>query len=168
MMQGLPPLALSVRQPWAWAILHAGKEIENRSWGAIRSGGMAPGRICLHAATGMTAREYDWGAWRLQGHGVRAPRPDELVRGAIIGTVEVTAIVDRSDSPWFGGPAGLVLARPQPIAPIPARGALGYFRWQPGGSVARPVPWMRAHGEAPLFTELPLSFATPPSRPRPR
>lgn len=28
----LPPLALSIRQPWAWAILCAGKDIENRSW----------------------------------------------------------------------------------------------------------------------------------------
>lgn len=26
------PRALSVRQPWAWAILHAGKDVENRSW----------------------------------------------------------------------------------------------------------------------------------------
>lgn len=31
-MLDLPELALSVRQPWAWAIIHAGKDIENRSW----------------------------------------------------------------------------------------------------------------------------------------
>ena len=24
--------ALSARQPWAWAIIHAGKDIENRTW----------------------------------------------------------------------------------------------------------------------------------------
>jgi hypothetical protein len=24
--------ALTVKQPWAWAILHAGKDIENRGW----------------------------------------------------------------------------------------------------------------------------------------
>ena len=23
---------LSIRQPWAWAIIHAGKDIENRCW----------------------------------------------------------------------------------------------------------------------------------------
>lgn len=23
---------ISIRQPWAWAILHAGKDVENRSW----------------------------------------------------------------------------------------------------------------------------------------
>ncbi len=26
-----PMLALSIRQPWAWAIIHAGKDVENRS-----------------------------------------------------------------------------------------------------------------------------------------
>ncbi len=26
-----PMLALSIRQPWAWAVIHAGKDVENRS-----------------------------------------------------------------------------------------------------------------------------------------
>lgn len=30
--------ALSVRQPWAWAIIFAGKDIENRSWQAVNHG----------------------------------------------------------------------------------------------------------------------------------
>lgn len=25
-------IALSIRQPWAWHILHSGKDIENRDW----------------------------------------------------------------------------------------------------------------------------------------
>ena len=169
---GLPLLALSVRQPWAWAILHGGKDVENRSAGAIRAGGMGPGRICLHAAVGLTRREYDWGAWRLERHGVRAPRPEALPRGAIVGVVAVTEVVERSDSPWFGGPCGLVLADPRAVAPIPAPGALGYFRWRPGGALARPAPWMlawdRPQGDArtaPLFEGLDLSFAAPPPKP---
>ena len=32
--------ALSVRQPWAWAICHGWKDIENRTW---RSGFVTPG-----------------------------------------------------------------------------------------------------------------------------
>lgn len=28
----LPEFALSIRQPWAWAIVYAGKDIENRTW----------------------------------------------------------------------------------------------------------------------------------------
>lgn len=86
---GLPPLALSVRQPWAWAIVHGGKDVENRTTGAIRAGDMRPGRVCVHAALGMSRREYGWGAWRLARHGGTAPRPDALIRGALIGVVEV-------------------------------------------------------------------------------
>ncbi len=166
----LPRLALSVRQPWAWAILHGGKVIENRSLAAIRSGGMRPGRICLHAAKGMKRDEYDWAVWRLQRHGTVAPRPDALVRGAIIGTVEVTGIITESDSEWFGGTAGLTLADPVAIDPIPAEGALGYFEWQPGGAVAAPAPWMTRWdapgGDTPsLFPDDAPSFRKPPAKP---
>lgn len=37
-MADIPHLALSVRQPWAWAIIHAGKDIENRTWQAVNHG----------------------------------------------------------------------------------------------------------------------------------
>jgi len=36
----LPSIALSVRQPWAWAIIHAGKPVENRSKLAIAAAAM--------------------------------------------------------------------------------------------------------------------------------
>ena len=49
----LPKLALSVRQPWAWAIIFGGKDIENRSVAAKRSGKMTTGMICIHAAFGL-------------------------------------------------------------------------------------------------------------------
>lgn len=48
-MTSLPDIAVSVRQPWAWAIIHAGKDIENRSLAAVKHG-MKPGRIAIHAA----------------------------------------------------------------------------------------------------------------------
>jgi len=57
-MTDLPELALSVRQPWAWAIIHAGKDIENRSWQAVNHGLRQRGRIAIHAAKGMTNAEY--------------------------------------------------------------------------------------------------------------
>ncbi|MGP1355774.1 hypothetical protein [Roseicyclus sp.] len=57
-MTALPPIALSVRQPSAWAIIHGGKDVENRSLGAIRAGRMGPGRIAIHAASGMKQAEY--------------------------------------------------------------------------------------------------------------
>ena len=39
---GPPSVALSVRQPWAWAIIHGGKDVENRTKYAITLGGMKP------------------------------------------------------------------------------------------------------------------------------
>ncbi|MEM6390308.1 MAG: hypothetical protein AAF626_12225 [Pseudomonadota bacterium] len=169
MLPKIPALALSVRQPWAWAILHGGKKIENRSLGSIRAGRMVPGWIALHAAIGMKEAEYRWGVWRLQKHGVRCPRPAHLIRGAIIGVVEVTEIITQSESPWFGGEAGLVLAQPRAVEPIPAKGALGYFRWQGGGALAEPAAWMRKYAPsdstADMFPDADLAFRTPPPKP---
>ena len=173
----LPPLALSVRQPWAWAIIHGGKVIENRSHGSIRAGGMDCRRIAIHAATGLTEAEYRWGVEVLRDrHGVACPPPEALVRGAIIGAVTVVAIVADSDSPWFGrsraGNRGLVLEDPVACAPVPARGALGYFAWQASGALERPKRWMRAYGSQAadggtgnLFPDLTPNFRTPAKKP---
>ena len=171
-MTDLPPLALSVRQPWAWAIIFGGKVIENRSMGAIRAGRMGPGHICIHAASGLSEAEYRYGQWRLARHGVTCPRPDALVRGGLIGTVQVTEIITQSDSEWFGGDAGLVLADPQSIDPVPASGALGYFAWSRARDFAPVKPWMqkfdRAHGDAQtieMFPDDAPSYKSPPAKP---
>jgi hypothetical protein len=125
----LPDIALSVRQPWAWAIMEGGKPVENRSAAAVRHG-MKPGRICIHAAKGMTREEYEAARDFMASIGVMCPHPSQLVFGAIIGTVTVTEIVKEHPSPWFFGPCALVLADPQPILPIDCTGALGYFNWR--------------------------------------
>lgn len=52
-MRAQPMRALSIRQPWAWAIVHAGKRVENRSRNTnIR------GHFLIHAAKECTAKEY--------------------------------------------------------------------------------------------------------------
>lgn len=167
MRDTLPDIALSVRQPSAWAIIHGGKDVENRSLGSIRAGRMKPGRIAIHAAIGMKQAEYDYLVWRWARDGITVPRPDALPRRAIIGTVEVIDLITESDSPWFGGEAGLMLRHPVPCVPIPASGELGYFRWEAGGALADPLPWMRDWGGTPggLFGDLPVQFAEPPEKP---
>ena len=166
---GLPVLALSVRQPWAWAIIHGGKVIENRSLAAIRAGNMTPGTICIHAAAGMRQDEYHWGAWRLAKHGVACPSPANLPRGGIVGVVDVVEIVTQSTSEWFGGEAGLRLANPKPVEPIPAKGALGYFRWSASDKMAPTLPWMSRYGSPDnaesLFGVLPVQFEVEPPKP---
>jgi len=138
----IPNIALSVRQPWAWAIIHAGKDIENRSTYAVTKGGFEPKRICIHASKGMTKDEYEAARDFMATLDVECPRPDDLIRGAIIGMVTVTAVVNDHSSPWFFGPRGLVLTDPVAIEPIPASGALGYFKWQETGAPTDPLPWM--------------------------
>ena len=49
--------ALSIRQPWAWMILYAGKDIENREWPT-----RFRGRVLIHASKGMTHDEWE-DAW---------------------------------------------------------------------------------------------------------
>lgn len=155
-MTVLPEFALSVRQPWAWAIIHARKDIENRSWSAriaaLRTALAFRGPVCIHASKGMTRDEYEGALDVFHDCGlINWPKPHELLRGGIIGTVEIVDVVRKSDSPWFSGSVGLVLANPKPVAFIPSTGALGYFKWQPNpeGAPDAPARWMLPPGQRP-------------------
>lgn len=140
-----PRKALSVRQPWAWAIMFGGKDIENRSWQAVNHGLAVRGEIALHASSGMSKREYEDAAEFMSSIGVECPPAIDLWRGAVIGTVEVVDVVKESASPWFFGPRGLVLRHPKPCLPVAVKGCLGYFNWQDHRADGFPAPakWMR-------------------------
>lgn len=147
----LPLFALSVRQPWAWAIFN-GKDVENRSYISVNTGRMEIGPVAIQAAQGMTQAEYEHGRAFIEQHGLVCPSPDDLVRGVILGTVNVTDIVTDSMSPWFDGECGLVLAEQKLLrTPIPCSGALGYFLWRHRLTLQAqtPAPWMRAWTGAP-------------------
>jgi len=140
----LPTIALSIRQPWAWAIVAGHKDVENRSMFAVTGADFDARDVAIHAAKGMTMEEYEDAADFMAHLGVQCPRPDALVRGAIIGSATVTAVVRQSDSPWFFGPRGLLLSDAYDVKPVPSVGALGYFEWQPSGELSEPLPWMLA------------------------
>lgn len=145
MIARLPKLALSIRQPWCWAILFAGKDIENRSWQAVNHSLRKRGRVCIHAAKGLKKDEYeDAAAFMRQVIGIECPAAVDLDRGGIIGSVEVVDVVTESDSAWFMGPRGLVLRDPRPCEFIPSTGALGYFNWSAADASIIPEPfrWM--------------------------
>lgn len=146
-MSGLPQLALSVRQPWAWAIIHAGKDIENRSWQAVNRGLEFRGRVAIHAAKGMTRAEYDDAADFMETLHVVCPLPADLFRGGIIGSVDIVDVVKESASPWFFGPRGLVLQEPHSCEPFEAPGALGFFQWSAAPTGAEPARWMTQYAE---------------------
>lgn len=142
--ENLPRIALSIRQPWAWAIIAGHKNVENRSRFAVSKGRIECRQIAVHAAKGMTRAEYEAAADFMHRLGIKCPLPDLLVRGAIIGTVVVTRVVKKHFSPWFFGPCGLILENAVAIKPIPATGALGYFERHESGALVEPLPWMLA------------------------
>lgn len=128
----LPKLAIAVIQPWAHAIVHGWKDIENRDWPTNYRG-----PVCIHASK-FDKRKFNE---QLAGYkatvvpsGSLAHIPDfgfdDLTFGAIIGVVDIVDSVTRSDSPWFFGTYGFVLANARPITPIPVKGKQGFFDWR--------------------------------------
>jgi hypothetical protein len=149
--EGVPDIALSVRQPWAWALIFGGKDVENRGEMSVQKGGMRAQvgkRIAIHAGKGMTREEYESAAAFMAGIGVVCPAAADLLRGGIIGTAYLASIVNEHISKWFFGPRGLCLIRPEPVPFIGASGELGMFAWNP--SFAPPAPparWMLPEAE---------------------
>lgn len=146
--------ALSIRQPWAWAILFACKDVENRDW-KVDGPNMREARrlqnsdILLHAGKGMTRAEYEDCLSICHAISRRHPFPSgltlpafhDLPRGGIVGRARFAGVINESvsayatradlqpalNSPWFFGPWGLVLANTKPTKFIPFKGALGFF-----------------------------------------
>lgn len=122
----VPPLrALTVRQPWAWAILHGGKDVENRSWRTSYRGTLA-----IHAAAQFDAA----GIPAFARTRALAAYSAALERGvvelaAIIGTVELVDCVRDSTSPWAQPDVWhWLLADPRPLErPIRCSGRLGLW-----------------------------------------
>ncbi|WP_245643649.1 ASCH domain-containing protein [Roseateles chitosanitabidus] len=121
--------AICIRQPWAWLILHGGKDIENRSWAT-----KVRGRVLIHASQGMTFDEWNDGVAfaRLARDGlghppVTIPGAKNIERGGIVGSVEIVDCVTASTSPWYMGDVGFVLRDPRPLPFVPMKGRLGFF-----------------------------------------
>lgn len=130
--------ALSIRAPWWWLILHAGKRIENRDW---RGAPSYRGPLLIHASKWFHAEEIAETfadveplirAWERAGH--ELPRATgsmfrDQLRGGIVGICDlVDARTNTGTDPWeVPGALGLVLANPRPLPFVPFKGALGFF-----------------------------------------
>ncbi len=125
-------LALSIRQPWAWLIIHAGKDVENRDWATgVR------GRVLIHAGKTMTRADYGACALFCSSFlesiipdGVEFPSFEELKAqcGGIVGAMNITDCVAESKSPWFYGRYGFVIGSAMSLPFRSCNGALGFFR----------------------------------------
>lgn len=121
--------ALSMTQPWAWLVIHGGKDVENRTWNT-----KVRGRFLVHAAKAMPLQEYDR-AWQLALSlspelARRMPLPGQIERGGIIGSVELWDVV-------LPGQPDLMLLEPLPMA-LP-------------GSIRVPPPASRGATFLPLY-----------------
>lgn len=115
--------ALSIKQPWLWAILEQGKRIENREW---RPPTWIIGqRIALHASKGL---DREGAAACAHIAGVDLPGVADVPRGAIVATAVITGCVTESQDKWFFGTYGWVLDLVWELpAPVACRGALGLW-----------------------------------------
>lgn len=125
-----PVRALSLRQPWAWAVLHGGKRVENRRW----AGCSFRGPFLIHASKGGTRREVEAAVEAIARarSDLELPPvvvPSGLPTGCLVG---VACLVDaRPNAASFGyaieGLLGLELADIRVAEPLSCRGFLNLF-----------------------------------------
>jgi hypothetical protein len=124
--------AITIRQPWAHAVIQGWKPVENRSWPT-----KVRGTVAVHAARKVEHKEFfDF----VREKGLEAQVPLDILtarnlpHSAVIGLVDIIDCTTSSPSPWFEGPFGFVFANPRPLRPISCRGALQIFDLDPAVS----------------------------------
>ena len=150
--------ALSGRQPWWWAILHAGKRIENRRWNTSYRG-----PILLHASKGCTVDEFEGACDSMmdvfgRGFAAQIPELSAMPRGGIVGRARIVGCLppDQYEAAqtgdvggtmphdidlrwWAEGQFGFVLADVEPLPFVAWPGSLGLFH-VPDDYATKPTP----------------------------
>lgn len=114
--------ALSIRAPWAWCILNAGKIIENRSQKTNYRG-----QLLIHVSKTWSSEDLKEAQKRTD---LLIPARGQLNLGACIGIID---LVDCYYSPEIYGQWGfadcyhLVIKNPHPICRFYHKGQLGFF-----------------------------------------
>lgn len=125
--------ALTLHQPWAWATIYGGKDVENRRWRTRHRG-----PLLIHAGMGA---DPDGPAAVLKTiadpHVFAHPRSAWDARGLVIGLVFLADILTDSPSQWaIPGWYHWVFEFPSAIdPPIPQRGRPGL--WTPSPAVVQ-------------------------------
>jgi len=146
--------ALSVIQPWAWLIVNGFKDIENRGY-PIKQRGW----VYIHASKTILSKiDYNQALTVARGAGIsiEVPASNQIERGGIVGAAEFVDCVQQSESPWFFGEYGLVIANAVAFDFVKCSGQLGFF----SPSVSSPLPTIPPRSPPPV---LPLD--SPPPRP---
>lgn len=125
-----PLLALTVLAPWPWAIFRAGKPLENRSWRPPHS--LIGKRFAIHSGKSTTELLDPEVADFIEAIAGKLWKPEEIVLGAVVGTVRLASVVTASKSPWYAGKFGWLLEEKFELPrPIPCRGMQGLWALPP-------------------------------------
>lgn len=133
---------LTLKQPWAWMVIHGTKDVENRSWcnSITRELQASKQPFAIHAGATMTRAYYEnaVAVAAEEDSGLVVPSREKLVFGAVIGT----AVIANYHAPETWKPRGqkgyipwrmrhqygweLLYRTPLPVS-LPARGQLGFW-----------------------------------------
>lgn len=123
--------ALSIKQPWLYAIMELGKCVENRDWAPPDY--IIGKRIALHASKGID-KDGAQAIARIASVDVPGDLPlgcflaTAKVVGCITDTEILTITVDSDIDRWYGGPYGWLLDDIRKLEkPIPCPGQLGLW-----------------------------------------
>lgn len=121
--------ALSIKQPWAWAICNLPepfkKDVENRTWNT-----KFRGEFLIHASKGFDTTGYVRMCRYLRrlGYELEIPSRKEFVYGAFVGKAELADVIQEAHSIWFEGQYGFELTNVIAFkSPILYKGQLNFF-----------------------------------------
>lgn len=122
---------LSIRQPWAWAIVNGHKSIENRNWNTNFRG-----NFLIHA--GQKPDGFEAFDFIREFMGIEIP--PILETGGIVGMANITHVIHEKDEhllterdkEWFFGKFGFILEDQITLPFIPLKGKLGFFNLPAG------------------------------------
>jgi hypothetical protein len=122
--------ALTLYQPWAWAVAAGKKTVENRSWRPwswlLKDN--VETWLAIHA--GSTYEKE--GERFLRERGVVLSQEGSRTKGAILGVGRLIGCVTKSEDPMFFGPYGWVLDNLRLLsAPIFIKGQMGLWELPP-------------------------------------
>lgn len=147
---------LTLKQPWAWLVVHGPKDIENRTWVDRRVALLVQQQLpfLLHAAAGETGIYYREELAKIAtiDPSVVVPPRDELARGALIGRAKIARLLAPGDwdpdlarrlrgphrwhlenpgTPGKGQYGWILKERRALPVPVPCKGTLGLWKLSP-------------------------------------
>lgn len=121
---------LSIRPLWAWSIIFAGKDIENRTWKTPYRG-----PLLIHASSHKHPKKFleEWRPQVAKRSGLPLDEvPTDLPRSTMLGVVDLVDIVENSRSRWAEDDCyHFVLKNPRYLEPAVTgvNGKLNVWKW---------------------------------------